>query len=228
MKKIEPVRVYKFSDGKLITLVEEKIANAQRDSTEFEQYGITYDTINLLQTDMITFRDLPTDVEVLGKQVIVTEAKDIAAEALRVAIRELMSRVEIKYKVGSARYNQYGTEELSRQTDANLLVVGRRVQRLSVENIDDLASCGVNDDLINNLKNHIAVLDKNLIEAGIKKGDRDIEQEDRVLLGNKIYEQLVKITNTGQRIWETKNIARYNDYIIYNTHNGEAEGLIEN
>lgn len=35
-----------------------------------------------------------------------------------------------------------------------------------------------------------------------------------------IYNTLVKYTNTGQSIWASSNVAKYNDYVIYNTPSG--------
>ena len=56
-----------------------------------------------------------------------------------------------------------------------------------------------------------------------KIADRDIEQESRVEAGNAIYATLIKYTNTGQSIWETSNVAKYNDYVVYNTKTGGEE-----
>jgi hypothetical protein len=33
---------------------------------------------------------------------------------------------------------------------------------------------------------------------------------------------LVSYTNTGQSIWTTSNVAKYNDYVLYNTTTGDA------
>lgn len=59
----------------------------------------------------------------------------------------------------------------------------------------------------------------------LKISDRDIEQESRVEAGNAIYNTLIKYTNTGQSIWVSSNVAKYNDYVIYNTASGET-GLL--
>lgn len=55
----------------------------------------------------------------------------------------------------------------------------------------------------------------------MKIGERDILQEDRVEDGNEIYSLLIKYTQTGQDIWETSDVAKYNDYVVYNTPSGE-------
>lgn len=62
-----------------------------------------------------------------------------------------------------------------------------------------------------------------IIDQKIKIADRDIIQEDRVEAGNASYTSLVNFTNAGRNIWETSDVAKYNDYLIYNTESGENE-----
>ena len=50
-----------------------------------------------------------------------------------------------------------------------------------------------------------------------KIGDRDILQEARVEAGNAIYSTLVSYTTIGQTIWKATNVAKYNDYVVYDT-----------
>ncbi|MNF04560.1 hypothetical protein D3C80_2041050 [compost metagenome] len=59
-----------------------------------------------------------------------------------------------------------------------------------------------------------------LIDQKLKIGERDILQEDRVEEGNAIYRTLSTYTATGLSIWATSDVAKYNDYVIYNTPSG--------
>jgi hypothetical protein len=61
-----------------------------------------------------------------------------------------------------------------------------------------------------------------IIDLKIKIGERDIIQEDRVEAGNTIYKTLIQYTTTGLSIWETSDVAKYNDYVVYNTVTGET------
>ncbi len=65
-----------------------------------------------------------------------------------------------------------------------------------------------------------------IIDQKIKIADRDIIQEDRVEAGNVIYTSLINFTNAGRNIWETSDVSKYNDYLIYNTESGEAETVL--
>jgi hypothetical protein len=223
MKKKEVVRAYNFSDGKLVTTVSEKIAFIRRDAAAFSGFGITAAMVDDLESKNNLFSDMATDIELVGDQTEVTTAKDQLAGQLQEAIKGVMSRVVLEYEEDSARYKKFGTEALSRQTDAQLLIIAARVVRVGTEMLDVLAVHGLTAAMLNNVKALRDNLERELISMNIKISDRDIEQESRVEAGNAVYNTLVKYTNTGQSIWASSNVAKYNDYVLYNTLSGTAE-----
>jgi RNA-binding protein YhbY len=222
MKKKEVVRAYNFSDGKLVTTTNEKIAFIRRDAAEFIGYGITSAMVDELETQTNHFSETTTDVELVGDQTEVTKAKDAIADKLQEVIRSVMSRVVLKYPVESAKYRKFGTEALSHQSDAELMVIAARVYRVGNLMLADLAANGLTAGMLEDVKNQRGALEHELIDMKLKIADRDIEQEIRVEAGNAIYATLIKYTNTGQSIWETSNVAKYNDYVVYNTPTGDA------
>jgi hypothetical protein len=222
MKKKEVVRGYKFSDGKLVTTVNEKIAFIRRDAAEFNGFGITAAMVDDLESKTSLFSEGVTDVELVSDQTEATATKEALADQLQMAIRGIMSRVVLKYEDSSAKYKKFGTEALSQQSDAQLLVIASRVVRVGTEMLADLGVHGLTAPMLNNLKVIRDTLEQELISMNLKISDRDIEQESRVEAGNAIYSTLVKYTNTGQSIWASSNVAKYNDYVIYNTSSGTA------
>jgi len=222
MKKKEVLRAYNFSDGKLVTTTKEKIAFIRRDAAEFDGYGITSAMVDELENQTNHFSETATDVELVSNQTEVTTNKDAIADKLQVAIRGVMSRVVLKYPVESAKYRKFGTEALSQQSDAELLVIASRVVRVGTEMLADLAANGLTSGMLDEVKHFRDDLEHELIGMNLKIADRDIEQESRVEAANAIYATLIKYTNTGQSIWETSNVAKYNDYVVYNTPSGDA------
>lgn len=228
MKKKEVARLYKFSDGKLVTIVNEKIAFIRRDAAEFDSYGIEAEMVDTLERKTTEFSDTATDVELVSDQTDVTAAKDAKAAKLQEAIRNVMSRVVLKYPVESSKYKKFGTEALSQQSDAELLVIAARVYRVGTEMLPELAGNGLTARMLEDVNDFRGELQQELIDMKLKIADRDIEQESRVEAGNAIYATLIKYTNTGRSIWETKNIAKYNDYVVYNTKTGNEEDVDPN
>ena len=223
MEKQEVQRIYKFADSTLVVKGLEKVAFMERDKPEFDGYGITPVLVQELKDSLTAFSERITDIEALGDQTQVTVDKDAKAEAIRTAIRGVMSRVVLSFKEGSPKYKKFGTEALSKQTDSDLLITAKRVVRVGNEFLAELAARGLTGamlDAITDLANEFSDL---IVDLRIEIGDRDIEQESRVEAGNDIYETLVKYTNTGQSSWESTNVDKYNDYVIYNTVSGEPE-----
>lgn len=168
MKKAEVVRLYKFSDAKLIELGLEKIAFMRRDQEAFAPFGLNDEKFTALETKITVFSNLATDIETSSEQVHATEQKDAKAEELRVAIRSVMTRVAQKYGNTSARYANYGTDTLSRQTDADIIVAAKRVVRVGNTNLDELATEGLTSEHLAIIAQLTSEFDERLIAQKIK------------------------------------------------------------
>lgn len=194
MKKRKVMRDYNFSDAKLIEIGNEKIAFMRRDADAFSSYGLNETKFSELESKINDFSNLSTDIETSNEQVQITQEKDAKGEELRNAIRSVMTRVAQKYGLTSARYANYGTDTLSKQGDADLLVTAKRVVRVGNSNLSDLADQGLSIQHLDDITQLNAGFNDLLIEQKLKIGERDIQQEDRVEEGNKIYLLLAKYT----------------------------------
>lgn len=226
MKKPPVVRLYNFSDATLVTKGKEKIAFMRRDVAAFTPFGVTVPLVTSLETAINVFSNTITDVEAVNNQTGVTAAKDAKADQLRVAIRTVMARAELKYGVSSAKYKKFGTEALSQQSDSDLLISGKRVVRVGTEFLADLTPNGLTAAMLTAIATLCNEFEFLIIDLKIKIGERDIMQEDRVEAGNTIYKTLIQYTTMGLSIWETTDVAKYNDYVVYNTVNGETPEVI--
>lgn len=228
MKKKELFRLYNFSDGKLVTIGKEKIAFMRRDKTAFDKFGITTSDFDALETSIDAFSDTDTDVESVNAQTNTTINKDAKAEELREAIRAVMARVVLVFPQGSSNFKKFGTELLSQQLDSDLLITAKRVVRVANEFIADLTPKGVTAAMLTNITDLRATFEDLIIDVKLKIADRDTQQQERVEKANAIYETLVKYAITGQNIWVSNDVAKYNDYVIYNTVSGGEEPIVPN
>jgi hypothetical protein len=226
MKKQEVQRDYKFSDATLVTKGSEKIAYMRRDVTQFDGYGITELLIDALENSLDLFANRLTDIEALGDQTQITANKDAKGVEIRSAVTNVMGRVELQYGFGSPKYKKFGTDALARQTDSDLLITAKRVVRVGTELLPDLTDNGLTTAMLTAIATMADEFQDLIVEMKIEIGDRDIEQEDRVEAGNAIYNTLVKYTSAGQSIWQASDVARFNDYVLYNTISGEEERTV--
>lgn len=221
MKKKEIYRAFNFSDAVLVTKGKEKIAFMRRDIEKFVTYGIFASDIDALEQKILQFSNTVTDLEILSDQSNSAALKNILGDELRAAVEELMVRVRLVFNPHTSNYKKFGTEMLFSQSDIDLLFTSRRVVRVGYFFLSELESKGITETTLAEIVTLGNNFETAMIDLRIEIKDRDIMQEDNVAVANEIYETLVCYTNTGQSMWSDINIAKYNDYIIYNTPTGE-------
>jgi hypothetical protein len=197
------------------------IKMAHRDIELFKQYGYSLDKLTGFQNQCEKFKNLPDDDELVGDQMIVTEKKYEAAEKLKSAIRSIMTRVEMKFGNRSGRYRKFGTAKMGDMSDPQLLFCGRRVVRVSRNQIDFLADVGVNETQLQKVVDACSVFENALNIQQDKIADRDIAVDIRVEQGNKIYQLMIETATIGKDIWVEKDPVKYEQYCIYESNNDQ-------
>lgn len=221
MKKQSVHRQYNFPDADLYLQCMERIKYAARDRKEFEQYGYDVERLKKFQAMCDKFRALPDDDELVGEQMLMTEKKYEAAEKLKGAIRSLMTRVAMKYSNRSGRYRKFGTAKLGDMTDAQLIFCGRRVMRVARQQIDFLADVGINENVIRKVHDAVQNFENALNIQQDRVADRDISVERRTEQGNKLYQELIVLSNIGKDIWAERDPVKYEQYTIYESNNDQ-------
>lgn len=223
MKKQSSNRQYNFPDADLYLQCVERIKYAKRDIQQFESYGYDLERLRKFKAMCDKFRELPDDDELVGDQMVTTEKKYQAAEELKAAIRSLMTRVAMKYSNRSGRYRKFGTAKMGDMTDAQLVFCGRRVVRVARQQIDFLAETGLNERVIGRVVKATQAFEKSVNIQQDKVADRDISVERRVEQGNKLYNELITLSNIGKDIWAEKDPVKYENYCIYESNNEQKK-----
>ena len=223
MKKQTSNRQYNFPDADLYLQCVERIKYAKRDIQQFESYGYDLERLRKFKAMCDKFRGLPDDDELVGDQMVTTEKKYQAAEELKAAIRSLMTRVAMKYSNRSGRYRKFGTAKMGDMTDAQLIFCGRRVVRVARQQIDFLAETGLNERVISRVVKATQAFEKSVNIQQDKVADRDISVERRVEQGNKLYNELITLSNIGKDIWAEKDPVKYENYCIYESNNEQKK-----
>lgn len=222
MKKQIVTRAYKMGDPIMILKALLLATVLNRDVFDLAEFGIEPSHISDFEADIATFQDNDADEELQGIQAEATEVKDAKAEEVKTAIRKIMVRVQDVHPENTARYRRFKTKGLSEMEDAYLLATGIGVAKKATKLIAEYASAGLTAAIIANL-----TAANNDFEAALEAkeeavNDRDVATEDRIELGNALYAKMIRFTNFGKQLWVDKDEAKYNDYVIYDTPNGEA------
>jgi len=223
MKKQSVHRKYNFPDADLYLQCMERIKYAKRDQEHFKRYGFDLNRLKAFLNNCEKFRSLPDDDELIGDQMITTDKKYAAAEKLKTAIRSLMTRVAMKFNNRTGRYRKFGTAKMGDMTDAQLIFCGRRVIRVARQQIDFLADVGVNEKVIKRIVDAVQEFERAVNIQQDKVADRDISVEHRIEMGNKLYDELITLSNIGKDIWVEKDTVKYENYCIYESNNEQKK-----
>lgn len=219
-KKKEVIRDYRFADSYLVLLCNKIIVFILRDILQFAGYGVTAPTVTAFTGEVNDFEDLPSDIELASAQKVMTEEKDSAGEKVKTGVRGVMARVVTVFKEGSAKWEAFGVKGMDAMTDAELLKCGRRVARVATDFLADLAGTGLTALIITDLTNLCEAFEVALAKQEAAIANRDIATEDRIEMGNALYEKMMNYCGYGQTIWVETDEAKYNDYVIYNKSGG--------
>ena len=224
MKKQKVNRKYNFPDADLYRMCTDAIRLAQRDRERFAA-EFNYDAHRLkgFYDRTQRFAAMPDDDELLGDQMVVTDKKYEAAEHLRHMIRSVMTRVRMQFSNRTGRYRKFGTSKMGDMTDAQLLFCGRRVIRVARAQWDFLAETGLNESHLERLATACQRFELAMNIQQDRVADRDISVEQRVEVGNTLYDELITVCDIGKDLWAETDRARYEAYCIYESNNEQKK-----
>ena len=222
MQKANEVLIdFHFRFGALVQKTDDLVSSAIRDLIDLALYGMTQEKIDDTLSVRNEFADMPTDAELIGDKIGKTEAKTAKAKELRDIISDVANRVGLKYGKGSWQYRKIRVSELARLSDSDLCRIAKATSRTASTLIDENSSMGLTQELLDKLNTLNQEFD-DLIDLQIDAvKERDIITQERRTKANELYKKLLHISETGKAAYMSKNEAKYNDYIIYNTASGK-------
>jgi hypothetical protein len=213
MSKNELLRDYKIGDDELMQKADSLAVSMQRDATDFATRMVDATRINEIVTQNTAFKNHPTDQELLGLVSTATEIKDGTALNLRKKIAAVRSMAETKFG-NNGKFRTFDFGELSSLPDSDLYRTARRVVRVGTSFLADLASEGLTAAFLTEITNLADKLDKQIDDMEAANENRDIKTQERVVLGNNLWNTMVKYANIGKSLYEFSDEARYNDYVL--------------
>ncbi len=219
---IKPLnRDYNLSDAELVLFASDLVTFMTRDSAEFAARGVDAAAITALGVKEDQFEAFPTDPEYKALVTIAVENKDADRSQLLVEIRGVTDRAMIKWGAESGRYKRFDVKDLAGMSDKDLHFAARRVVRIGTIYLADLTAEGLTQAMLDSLSALAQSFEDNLNALSDAIAERDEKTEERITLGNELYELVTKYCEIGKVIWKDTSEAKYNDYIIYPTsHTG--------
>ena len=222
MKK-EPVRLYRFTDGKLEQTTDGVLDAAENDKAQMEPRGVDLARRTAIKALRDDFSNFPADDYYAGEQTLATEAKDLSRARLTTTVRTVFTAAENTFGLKSKQYKQFGDPALTRLNDNDMVRNARNAMRIANKYLTPLAGEGITAAFLTDLEALIKALDDKIDDQKAAEREREIATGERVDKGNLLYTELVKVCNTGKDVWAEVNEAKYKQYVIYNTPSGEPE-----
>jgi hypothetical protein len=218
----ELTRCYSFSDADLIQAATQQSRLMTRDAVEFAQYGFNATKRDEFETLLNAFSDFPTDTILEGAKMIKTEAKNNARIALETSIRDIHFMAKLAFSGKLAYLKTFGDYSLTKQTDNELLITAKNVQKSIISYNQELSASGLSADKNRTFEDALDAFQRAFNEMEDAIRERDTSTHDRIETANKLYNLYSIYAQLGQHIWGSKNEAKYNDYIIYGTQSSST------
>lgn len=219
-------RAYIFSDADLKQKADALTITIKRDRAKFATRNIDKKSLANFQQMIDVFDCASTDEALLALCKKATEEKDRAANTLRRLLRSICNMADLAFE-GKGHFHSFGFEEMLEMGDNDLCVLAKRVYRLSHQLMEHLKPQGLLEshlEALNSLETALAAK----VEAYNKSVENhDIEIQDRIVKGNAVYAEMMRLVSVGKGLFEEEDEARYNDYAMIGSSGAEIEAVKE-
>lgn len=222
-KKQNPKRLYNFSDGTLVQLSDAVRGFLNRDLAELSGYAIDAATLTAMQALRTAFSATSTDVTQVAIVKGLTSAKDAARDAAETILRNLKIKVQGKVGIDPAIVESLGIGNISKETDSDLVRVGENAVIRATALLADLSGTGVDAPYLASVTAILNTFDNAIDAQRQGEASRELVTNDRILKGNALYTEIVRLCDFGKDRYYSTNEAKYNDYVIYETE--QAAGI---
>lgn len=222
MPQTEITRAYNFPDADLKQKADGLHKTVERDIVKFDSRNINKRSLNEFQRLIDEFANASTDEELLGFCKKATEDKDVAANILKRMLRSVRNMAELAFE-GKGHFHTFGFEGMSEMNDNELCVLAKRVIRMSKRFLTELEPQGFSAEKLAAMVSLEAELDTKLDACNEAEESRDIETQDRIVKGNAVYAEMMRLASVGKSIFEDEDEARYNDYVMIGGSSAKAD-----
>lgn len=214
---------FNFSFGTLTQRADRIDSLLLRDAAEFAALGYEDSYRADLKANVDVFRQLPSDDYWLGQQMLQTEAKKKALESLTDQLINLRFRAKLALGEQSVDYRALRFGKIQTMKEQDLIIFAHHVSTTCRQMLDKLERPNITEDMLTNLDTTTRQLDDAIDEQKKMISNREAKTFEREEKANAIYTQIAEICEVGKKIWEERNEAYYNDYVIY----GSKEAIEE-
>ncbi|MFN9302888.1 MAG: hypothetical protein ACK6DA_08955, partial [Candidatus Kapaibacterium sp.] len=216
-----PKRLFSAADDVLLA----RAANMQQAAVTYQSqladYGFTAAMITALDTAIEEAIVFPTDDMKLLEIVEATQIMEEKEEALREAIRAIVTRAILVWGEKSHYVSTFHAENIGNQRRAKLRITGDVVFQVATNLATELATKGVTPAMITAIETATNELKTTMINLLAAEDERRFTTNLRTTSLNAIYETMQEISLAGKNAFADDPVAYY-EFVIWGNEEGGA------
>ncbi len=200
-------------------LVNSKTSFALRDAEELAIFGYDDDRINQIRelNENLMAATGDAEMEVIRKEQ--TQRKSEMVEQIREQLRKIDLVIELAYGRNSMEQKSFHLEGVSKLTERGLLNRMNVVRKIYELKKDSLPNNEMLRDLFAVLDELSATYSNLLDQIALTDAQRMLETDNRVLLANQLYNELMTMCQVGKTVWFSSSPSKHNNYLVYHGGN---------
>ncbi len=215
-------RVYMMKDSDLAMLASNLVVIMNRDAAEFAARGVN-------AADIAAFKDLGNAFELIPDDkyyfYLISESverKNKKRREIEEAIREITGLAKVKWGARSAELRRFDAAGIYSEDQKKFLTTASHVLEVATAYLSELSKYGLTQEKLDALEEDIDEFESELNKITELKSQRQAKTEERIAMGNELFALVSRYCTLGKIIWQDKDYARYNDYLIYKNKNRKA------
>lgn len=219
---MKQTRKFAMSYSELAQRGDRMITLVRRDISEFSKYGYTTDLPTTLRTLTDKFKRIEPDMYWEGHQTLATNAKNKSREGLTALLGEIGFKAKLALGESSKAYKMFRISGMKKLNDSQLISYAKHVCATASHFREKLASRNINDALLEACLLSVTELDNSIDNQTEAISLREQKSVERLDLGNELYQFISEACEVGKRVWENKNQAFFDDYVLYGSTKSSA------
>lgn len=219
---MKQARKFAMSYSELAQRGDRMVTLVSRDINEFSKYGYTADLPTTLRSLTNNFKGVEPDMYWEGHQTLATNAKNKSREDLTALLGEIGFKAKLALGENSREYKMFRINGMKKLSDSQLIAYAKHVCATASYFKEKLANRNIDDALLSECLTSVTELDDAIDEQVAAISLREQKSVERVDFGNQLYQLISEACEVGKRVWENRNQAFFDDYVLYGSTKSSA------
>ena len=206
---------FKMSYNEVLNLSFEKEVLLTRDQADLNSRGITIIRITAFGVLRNTFMAVPQDETMVANIGVAIAARDVVANDMRIALREVLGIAKNKFGDDSADYKTFKPGDISRMAAAELSFLSVTIVTQGNFYLTQLTPKGLTAAMLSSITTLKGTLDTKIKGVDTAQANQLTTTQTRHNAANALFDEMRDMCNTAQVYYADRNPLKASEYVIY-------------